>query len=338
MADIAEPIEAHASAEAPEAVAVSDEAPAAPKARRKRSSTAPDDEARRPGRRPGSPKVPGSGRKKGTPNAVTRDLRELIARRGRPLELLADVCRGVKIRVGPQAGPGDATYEYPCLQMRVEAAKILAKKLLPDLSAQELGGIPDGEPIAIATTTEVSDLELSRHVAHLLRRGDPEAVSDEVQRRPIPEGLSPPVSAETPAAPVSTANRTDAAQQSAEAADESPQPPAEPEAPAEGESVVFTPSSQQQLLGTGIVKIVGCAPVRPGLPVIFELHSGRRGIHQRGSWQLLLPHLRRVLGLEDGDAWPAWKVEREAKPAEPARHDQMPLPPPKPEVHRRRPR
>ena len=198
------------------------------------------------------------------------------------------------------------------------------------VEAREISG-PDGKPIA---TEQVDDLELARHVAHLLKRGD-NAVSDETRNRGVPAGFSPATAPEVPAGPVTTTNTEEAP---VAGADESPAPPAEPVPPPEGSGIIFMSSSQQQLLETGIVKVVGCPPVRPSLPVIYELHSGRRGIHQRGSWQLLLPHLRRVLGLEDGDAWPAWKVEREAKPAEPARHDQMPLPPPKPEVRRHRPR
>ena len=47
------------------------------------------DETRLPGRPPGQRKT--GGRKPGVPNKVTRDVKEMILKRGKPLELLCDV-------------------------------------------------------------------------------------------------------------------------------------------------------------------------------------------------------------------------------------------------------
>ena len=123
------------------------------------------DEPKRRGRKPGSPKVPGSGRKPGTRNLVSSELRLMILNRGRPFELLADVSRGLKVRVGPQAGPGEPEYIYPTLEQRIEAAKILAKKLLPDMASHELSG-PEGSPV----TVSMDDDELARRIAAMLYR------------------------------------------------------------------------------------------------------------------------------------------------------------------------
>jgi hypothetical protein len=97
-------------------------------------------EPRKPGRRSGMPRVPGSGRKAGTPNATTAELRQLIIAKGRPLEFLCAVASGQRIRVGPLAGPGEAKYVYPNLEQRLRAATILAGKISPDMKAQEITG------------------------------------------------------------------------------------------------------------------------------------------------------------------------------------------------------
>src|SRR5690606_14981251 len=71
-----------------------------------------------------SPKVPGSGRKPGQPNRSTKELRELIMRRGRPIELLAAVCAGRRVKTGYK------TYEYPTMEARLAAAKLLLEKVI----------------------------------------------------------------------------------------------------------------------------------------------------------------------------------------------------------------
>ncbi len=103
-------------------------------------------ERKKPGRKPGSPRVPGSGRQRGTPNAVTRDVRELIIAHYRPIEFLGRVLLGQRIRVGPLAGVDKPIFIYPSLQQRMDAAKILAAKSVPDLRSAELTGA-EGKPL-----------------------------------------------------------------------------------------------------------------------------------------------------------------------------------------------
>jgi hypothetical protein len=110
------------------------------------------------GRKPGSPKVPGSGRKPGSKNKVRADLREMILDRGKPIELLCDISRGVKIRVGPQGGPACAQYVYPTLQERAAAAKILADMVKPPAAPQTGAGAP------LTPETEMSDIEAVRRI------------------------------------------------------------------------------------------------------------------------------------------------------------------------------
>ena len=124
-----------------------------------------DSEKRRVGRPQGYAKT--GGRKKGIPNKISRDVKEIILKRGKPLELLCDVARGVKIRVGPQAGPGKPEYQYPTMQERLGAAKVLLGKIVPDLRNQELTG-PGGSPIV---ETPANPLEVARRVAFLLDQG-----------------------------------------------------------------------------------------------------------------------------------------------------------------------
>ena len=87
-------------------------------------------EKRGPGRPKGLGRVPGSGRKPGTPNRTTAELREQITA-ARPVEFLIKVVEGRRIRIGPQAGPGEAAYAYPSLEQRLRAAELLMKKILP---------------------------------------------------------------------------------------------------------------------------------------------------------------------------------------------------------------
>ena len=89
--------------------------------------------------------MPGSGRKPGTPNRTTAELREQITA-ARPVEFLIKVVQGRRIRIGPQGGPGEAAYAYPSLEQRLRAAELLMKKILPDLTAAEVTGA-DGGPI-----------------------------------------------------------------------------------------------------------------------------------------------------------------------------------------------
>ena len=121
---------------------------------------------KRPGRKPGSPRVAGSGRKAGTKNKITLPVKEMILKRGRPVELLCDVSRGLKIRVGPQAGPGEPEWAYPDLATRISAARTLLGKIIPDLRAQEITG-KDGDAL-LPTNLAMDDRELARRVALIL--------------------------------------------------------------------------------------------------------------------------------------------------------------------------
>lgn len=111
-------------------------------------------EKRKPGRPRGLPKT--GGRQKGTGNRVTADLRQLIIDQAKPDKFLADIVTGRRVRVGPQAGPGEAIYEYPTLEQRLKAAAILLGKVLPDIKAVEHSG-PDGK--AIQNETRLSAAE-----------------------------------------------------------------------------------------------------------------------------------------------------------------------------------
>ncbi len=127
---------------------------------------------RKGGRKPGMPKVPGSGLQKGQRKTFNRDLKELILSRGRPVDLLCNVSRGLKIRVGPQAGPGEPTYVYPDLQTRLYAARTLLAKVLPDVKAIEVGGIEDGAPLVEPTRCYelYSTTEAARRIAFILAK------------------------------------------------------------------------------------------------------------------------------------------------------------------------
>jgi hypothetical protein len=119
---------------------------------------------RKPGRPKGLGKVPGSGRQKGVPNHAGDESRELIFRHGQPIKFLSDIVRGLRVRVGAQAGPGAPEWIYPSLNDRLKAAAILAPKILPDLTAIAV----KAEVEAIG---EMTNFELARGIAFMLVQG-----------------------------------------------------------------------------------------------------------------------------------------------------------------------
>lgn len=94
----------------------------------------------------GAPKTPGSGRKKGTPNKVTRALRERIEKEADPIGLLIDVVKGKRFKAAVAPGGGrKQAYVYPSIAQRKWAAHKLANKILPDVRAVELGDQEGGD-------------------------------------------------------------------------------------------------------------------------------------------------------------------------------------------------
>jgi hypothetical protein len=154
------------------------------------------EEKRQPGRPKGLGKVKGSGRKPGQPNKITQDLKETIMKRGKPLELLCDVVRGRKVRVGPQAGPGEPEYVYPSLQDRLSAARVLIGKIAPDMRATELSG-PDGGPIKTKIDNGLSDEEdAATRLFHIIAKREA-AAGITVSSRPLKTVTpSPPLAIE----------------------------------------------------------------------------------------------------------------------------------------------
>lgn len=159
-------------------------------------------EKRGPGRPKGLGRVPGSGRKPGTPNKINADLKELILTKGRPVEFLISVVRGVKMRVGPPAGPG-AEYVYPSPEMRFAAARELLDKIMPDLRATELTGA-DGGPIqhqggeSAREPLEHKIENIARRIAFVLDAGAAEAARSSGERYPVRPELPDIVAALAP--------------------------------------------------------------------------------------------------------------------------------------------
>jgi hypothetical protein len=153
-------------------------------------------ERKKRGRKPGCEKIPGSGRKPGTGNKISHDLKEVILARGKPLELLCDISRGVRVRVGPQAGPSEPQYTYPTLQERASAAKILLDKLMPTASSTEITG-KDGAPL-MPDAEPMTDFEVARRIAYVLAKGAKDAEAD---NPPPPKPAPAPPCAETVSTP-----------------------------------------------------------------------------------------------------------------------------------------
>ncbi len=113
---------------------------------------------RKPGRPKGSTKWPGSGRKKGTVNKTTAELRRYIHRNANPV---AQVCKIAKGKV-----------EIDGLS-QADAIKMLYRAVIPELRGEVLTG-EDGAPLIEPTRRDqlYSSMELARRTAFMLRAGD----------------------------------------------------------------------------------------------------------------------------------------------------------------------
>jgi len=206
---------------------------------------------RKPGRPKGSPRVPGSGRKAGTPNRTTAEIRELIQKRGRPVELLCAIAAGRRVKVGR------GQYAYPDLQERAAAAKLLLDKLVPPPKPTDDDGDRalnvevvkfgheawldemEGETLGARRTREI---ETARRVAFALARGaqnsepgaflrdaapQPDASEGPVPGSELPSAVYPHPG--TPKEPEATVETSSPEGPQTEAPIEEPEPEAEPE-------------------------------------------------------------------------------------------------------------
>lgn len=94
----------------------------------------------RPGRPKGLGKVPGSGRKKGTPNHSTVQTRERIAKEADPIGFLIGVSRGLQFERAPNPNSNERVKVRPTLEQSIGAAQTLARKIVPDMRAVEVSG------------------------------------------------------------------------------------------------------------------------------------------------------------------------------------------------------
>ncbi len=113
---------------------------------------------RKPGRPKGSTKWPGSGRKKGTVNKSTAELRRYIHRNANPV---AQVCKIAKGKV-----------EIDGLS-QADAIKLLYKAVIPELRGEVLTG-EDGAPLILPAPRDelFSKVELARRLAFVLAAAD----------------------------------------------------------------------------------------------------------------------------------------------------------------------
>jgi hypothetical protein len=112
-----------------------------------------------PGRPKGLPKT--GGRKAGTPNLMTPEYREHIARRGKPIELLCDISAGREIDDGGKK-------RKPTLAERTRAAETLSRKILPDLNAAQVEALISDDT---AASKPMSDQEVAMRIAFMLAKG-----------------------------------------------------------------------------------------------------------------------------------------------------------------------
>jgi hypothetical protein len=130
-----------------------------------------DPPKRRRGRPKGSPKVPGSGRKKETPNWSAAEVRNQLLRIDGIGELKR-IIEGRPIRVSGSTGkPYDA---YPTIDQRIRGLEIWAKKLAPDLQSQAVTGADNGPVVVQEMAT---DRQLARAILGIFHGAVNEAPS-----------------------------------------------------------------------------------------------------------------------------------------------------------------
>lgn len=161
---------------------------------------------RKPGRPKGSPKVPGSGRRKGKPNALGRAAREYLAAESGYLDMIARVCAGKAVRM---SGPtGKKSWYHPDWADRKWAVELVSSKCIPTMSAAEVTGA-DGEPLFEPTRRgKLSDtMEAAININFALRKGEEAAKelakmdAPEPEPKPAPEPKMVPEAPEPPAEP-----------------------------------------------------------------------------------------------------------------------------------------
>ena len=101
-----------------------------------------DKHKRRPGRPKGLGKVPGSGRKTGTPNKDRAATIDRIMREADPILFLCKVARGDRMSAAAKPGASGKSWWVPTGDQRISAAQTLARKVLPDMKAVEHTGDP----------------------------------------------------------------------------------------------------------------------------------------------------------------------------------------------------
>ena len=121
------------------------------------ASVAAPPSQRRPGRPPGSAKWPGSGRKKGTVNRTTAELRQYIHRNANPVGQVCKIAKG-KVQIDGLS--------------QADAIKLLYKAVIPELRGEVLTG-EDGAPLVEPTVYDelYSTTEVARRIAFILAGG-----------------------------------------------------------------------------------------------------------------------------------------------------------------------
>ena len=101
---------------------------------------------RLPGRPKGHPKT--GGRQKGVPNRTRVQTLERINQEADPIGFLIRVASGLQFEAATEAGATKKEKMYPTHDQRLDAAKVLARKVLPDTKAVEMTG-EGGEPFVL---------------------------------------------------------------------------------------------------------------------------------------------------------------------------------------------
>ncbi len=101
---------------------------------------------RPPGRPRGYPKS--GGRRKGVANRTRVQTLERINQEADPIGFLIRVAQGYQFEAAAVPGGNEKVKMYPSHDQRLDAAKVLARKVLPDTKSVEMSG-EGGEPFVL---------------------------------------------------------------------------------------------------------------------------------------------------------------------------------------------
>lgn len=136
------------------------------------------------GKKKGTPKTPGSGRKKGTRNKVTSQTRERIEKGADPVGFLISLAKGNRQSAAATPDAPRRTWVIPTLQHRIDAMNVLLNRTMPVIKPVELTGANAGPIVTKGEGFDALGEVLARLDGMASRAGHLEALATAADEAP----------------------------------------------------------------------------------------------------------------------------------------------------------